>query len=152
MKMISLHGKNEGTDVNPGNGSDDGKTTIYIYNGQEILFEETFDTDKQSDLDNSDEFLTRELNVSFNGNIAKITMEYSGSTWGDGEVEYHLLDHLGSRQVVCSEDNGVVIAGCQIHYAVKCKQKPNNKNVTDFSYGDGKSHEYERPTEIYLAE
>lgn len=53
---------------------------------------------------------------------------------------------------VGSEEKGVIVAGCQIHYAVKCDKAPNTDIVQDFHYGDGKSHAYERPTEIYLAE
>lgn len=51
-----------------------------------------------------------------------------------------------------SEDKGMIVAGCQIHYAVKCNEKPNTKDVKEFSYGDNKSHEYMRPTEIYISE
>ena len=46
----------------------------------------------------------------------------------------------------------MLVAGCQIHYAVKCLKTPNTDNVQDFQYGDGKSQAYDRPTEIYLAE
>ena len=52
---------------------------------------------------------------------------------------------------VGSEEKGMIVAGCQIHYAVRCENVPNTDNVWDFSYGDGKSHDYERPSEIYVA-
>lgn len=53
---------------------------------------------------------------------------------------------------VGSENKGAVIAGCQIHYAVKCNNKPNDGEVSEFTYGDGKSNEYKRTTEIYIAQ
>lgn len=53
---------------------------------------------------------------------------------------------------VGTKEKGMVLAGCQIHYAVRCEKKPNTDKVKDFTYGDGKSTEYERPTEIYIAE
>lgn len=51
-----------------------------------------------------------------------------------------------------SEEKGMIVAGCQIHYAVKCDKKPNSGSVKEYTYGDGKSQEHERPSEIYLAE
>ena len=53
---------------------------------------------------------------------------------------------------VGSESKGMVVAGCQIHYAVKCENKPNTDRVKDTTYGSGTSHEFERNCEIYIAE
>jgi len=53
---------------------------------------------------------------------------------------------------VGGEEKGMIVAGCQIHYAVKCSELPNTNHVEDFHYGDGDHKSYTRPTEIYLAE
>ena len=46
----------------------------------------------------------------------------------------------------------IIIAGCQIHYAVKCEEKPYIGDVEDWGAGDGKFETYTRPTKIYIAE
>lgn len=46
----------------------------------------------------------------------------------------------------------IIVAGCQIHYAVKCDKSPNFGPVDDWSTGNGKLETYKRPTKIYLAE
>jgi YD repeat-containing protein len=72
------------------------KTTYYIYNGQSILFEETFDV--------TDTVGKREYNIELCGmNLAKYTWDETNG-W---KLSYHLNDHLGSRQVVC-DINGVI--------------------------------------------
>lgn len=53
---------------------------------------------------------------------------------------------------VGSEEKGILVAGCQIHYAVKCEEEPNTKKVKDIAYSDSGSNEYERLSEIYIAE
>jgi hypothetical protein len=53
---------------------------------------------------------------------------------------------------VGSEEKGMIVAGCQIHYAVKCKELPNTSKVQELNYDGGKSKSFERPTEIYVAE
>jgi hypothetical protein len=53
---------------------------------------------------------------------------------------------------VGSENNYVIIAGCQIHYACKSDKKPNTERVDDWSNTTGKLEEYVRPTNIYIAE
>jgi len=50
---------------------------------------------------------------------------------------------------VGDETNHVIIAGCQIHYAVKC-DKPNTQDIDDYSINDGKCNKYIRPTQIYI--
>ncbi len=49
-----------------------------------------------------------------------------------------------------SDDNHVIVAGCQIHYAVKCELKPNTEPVEDWNYEKVKT--FVKPTAIYLAE
>lgn len=53
---------------------------------------------------------------------------------------------------VGTEDNHVIVAGCQIHYAIKCKEKPNTELVSDWSTAEGKFEEYNRPSVIFIAE
>ena len=93
---------------------EDSKTTIYIYSGESILFEETFNTTDQDELDNSDYYESREYNIELNRQkIGKYKGTYS-SGWSY-ELEFHLLDHLGSRQVV-TDDNGDIITNGDIEY------------------------------------
>ena len=54
--------------------------------------------------------------------------------------------HIGSK------NKGVIVAGCQIHYAVRCEKPPNTGRVKEQYYGESAAHEYERVSEIYLAE
>lgn len=53
---------------------------------------------------------------------------------------------------VGSEDKHVIIAGCQIHYACKCENKPYTGEINDYSIESGKKVEYTIPTKIYIAE
>ena len=53
---------------------------------------------------------------------------------------------------VGSKDNHIIIAGCQIHYAIKCNDKPEDGNVLDYSTEQGNFKEYNRPSSIYIAE
>tara|TARA_R110000796_G_scaffold149082_3_gene265964 strand:- start:481 stop:792 length:312 start_codon:yes stop_codon:yes gene_type:complete len=46
----------------------------------------------------------------------------------------------------------IIVAGCQIHYAVKCDNKPNIGKVDEFHYDNGAERLINRPTEIYIAE
>lgn len=91
---------------------EDGKTTLYIYRGQSILFEETFTTGDQDELDNEAFYAGREYNVDLDGmQLARYKGIYN-STLGEWEyeLELFLLDHLCSRQVVCDK-TGVIING-----------------------------------------
>ncbi len=51
-----------------------------------------------------------------------------------------------------SDDNHIIVAGCQIHYAVKCENKPNTKKIKDWQVDATNYHEYTRPTKIYIAD
>jgi len=76
---------------------ENGKTTYYIYNGQSILFEETYSSLAAIE--------KREYNVELSGmNLAKFVWD-SVNGW---KLNYHLLDHLGSRQVV-RDSNGTIL-------------------------------------------
>ena len=50
-----------------------------------------------------------------------------------------------------SENNHVIIAGCQIHYAVRCETEPYTETVKDYAIGtDVGCKEFERPTQILI--
>jgi len=51
-----------------------------------------------------------------------------------------------------SEEKYVIVAGCQIHYAVKCESKPNTDDVEDWNVDASNYLEFKRPTKIYIAE
>jgi len=84
--------------------------------------------------------------------------QYRG-VWGEIEI---LSDNiLGIKTNVRSsnwfakvgvENNHVIIAGCQIHYACKSNEKPNNNLVNDYMVENGEIKNYNRPTSIYIAE
>ena len=52
-----------------------------------------------------------------------------------------------------SEEKHIIVAGCQIHYAVKCNEKPNTGNAKSWeSNAEVGIKEFERPCSIYIAE
>jgi len=53
---------------------------------------------------------------------------------------------------VGNDKRGMVVAGCQIHYAVKCDKPPNSGRVIEVQYDASNIVENERASEIYLAE
>ena len=53
---------------------------------------------------------------------------------------------------VGSEENHIIVAGCQIHYAIRCDKKPETGVVQDYAFDAGKCSNYERPSTIYIAE
>jgi hypothetical protein len=53
---------------------------------------------------------------------------------------------------VGTAENHVLIAGCQIHYAVKCYARPFTGSTPDYTTEGGALKEFERPTQIYIAE
>lgn len=52
---------------------------------------------------------------------------------------------------VGTDENHVIIAGCQIHYAVKSDTAPNTNKVEDYAVDASNLNTYIRPTSIYLA-
>jgi hypothetical protein len=51
-----------------------------------------------------------------------------------------------------SEENHIIIAGCQIHYAVKC-DKPHSSDIEDYTVDNATGiHKFTRPTRIYIIE
>ena len=81
------------------------------------------------------------------------------SVWGDVKILKDTLLGVKTNRnssnwyaFVGDEEKGMIVAGCQIHYAVKCDKAPNTDNVKELTYDGGKSQEIERPSEIYIAE
>ena len=53
---------------------------------------------------------------------------------------------------VGGENNHFIIAGCQIHYAIKCEEQPHTDTVLDYVTGsDVGCKEFIRPTQIWVA-
>ena len=51
-----------------------------------------------------------------------------------------------------SEKNHVIVAGCQVNYAVRCEEKPTLDKVNVSNLHEGKYVFSERETSIYIAE
>ena len=51
-----------------------------------------------------------------------------------------------------SEDNHVIVAGCQIHYAIRCEYKPNTDSVKDYATDSKGINIFDRPTQVYCCE
>jgi hypothetical protein len=81
------------------------------------------------------------------------------NVWGEVEILNDSIlgikTNIRSSNWFCkvgSNDNHVIIAGCQIHYAVKC-DKPNTSDlINDFSVENGEVKNYTRPSLIYICE
>lgn len=52
---------------------------------------------------------------------------------------------------VGSDENHVIVAGCQIHYACRCEKEPNTKGVTDWQMDASNYNDHLTPTKIYIA-
>lgn len=52
--------------------------------------------------------------------------------------------------MVGTEEEHIIIAGCQIHYAIKCNELPEYQGVKDYVVHGGDIKEYLRPTEIWM--
>lgn len=82
------------------------------------------------------------------------------SAWGNVEiVEDSILGIKTNRNsanwyvLVGSDSNHIIIAGCQIYYAVRCEEMPNTDYAKNWM-ADGASgfQEYKAPSRIYIAE
>ncbi len=51
-----------------------------------------------------------------------------------------------------SDKKHIIIAGCQIHYAIKCEKKPYTKYGETWTTDKGEINTYKTPTQIYIAE
>lgn len=81
------------------------------------------------------------------------------AVWGDVKIlEDTVLGLRTNRNAtnwyakIGSEDNHVIVAGCQIHYAVKSEKKPFVSHGTDWSFEEGGAKIGKTPTRIYIAE
>ena len=81
------------------------------------------------------------------------------SVWGEVEIVSDAV--LGIKTNVRSsnwfakigtENNHIVVAGCQIHYAVKCEICPNLSEVEEYNADAANGiNKYIRPSTIYAA-
>lgn len=81
------------------------------------------------------------------------------AVWGDVEI---LSDSIlgvktNSRSAnwyakVGTDENHVIIAGCQIHYAVACEKRPQDKYHIAEDYFEGKVFENRVPSRVYCCE
>ena len=53
---------------------------------------------------------------------------------------------------VGNEEKGMLVAGCQIHYAVRCNECPSDLPVEETLYDISGPTSFMRPSEIYVAE
>ena len=53
---------------------------------------------------------------------------------------------------VGTKENHVIVAGCQIHYAVRCEEAPNTKEVHESTTEEGKETTVTRRGYIYIAD
>lgn len=80
------------------------------------------------------------------------------AVWGEVKVlEDNILGVKTNRNstnwFISIGENGreMIIAGCQIHYAIKRDEMPDINDVLELSYNENGFKEYTRPTEIYIA-
>lgn len=80
------------------------------------------------------------------------------AAWGNVEIIEDVFLGLKTNRnstnwyaKVGSDENHVIIAGCQIHYAVKSEEKPNTLDTEDLTL-DSENKKYLRPNSIYIAE
>lgn len=81
------------------------------------------------------------------------------AVWGDVKImDDSLLGIRTNRNssnwyaFVGSEEKGMILAGCQVHYAIRCNEKPNQGKVHDYSTDGGTFNEFVRPSQIYFAQ
>jgi hypothetical protein len=82
------------------------------------------------------------------------------AAWGNVEIlEDNIMGVKTNRNStnwfakVGSDTNHIIIAGCQIHYAVKSNYRPNTENVMDWNSDASNGIKvFDRPTSIYIAE
>ena len=81
------------------------------------------------------------------------------AVWGDVEIVEDTFLGLKTNRMstnwfakIGSEDNHVIVAGCQIHYAIKCNAKPSTDPYRSEIDHDGKLNKVEYPSRIYIAD
>lgn len=81
------------------------------------------------------------------------------AVWGETEIiEDTFLGLKTNRNStnwfakVGTENKHVIIAGCQIHYAIKCNERPNQDPSEDWIADANNVNIYQRPNNIYIPE
>lgn len=81
------------------------------------------------------------------------------AAWGEVEVlqDSFLGIKTNSRSAnwymsIGEKDKRIIVAGCQVHYAVKCEDKPNEYSFLDEIDYEGETKEVRRVSRIYIAE
>jgi len=85
--------------------------------------------------------------------------KYYRAVWGEVEILQDSWLGLKTNRnsanwyaKVGDYENHVIVAGCQIHYAIKCETKPNTDRVMDYHADESSGwKDVERPTQIYIA-
>lgn len=80
------------------------------------------------------------------------------AVWGEVEIiEDSFLGIKTNRNSsnwfakISGERDCMIVAGCQIHYAMKCEDKPHTGTVRDWQSKDNEGIiEFERPTKIWV--
>ncbi len=90
--------------------------------------------------------------------VAPDGKEYK-AVWGNVEIlEDKFLGVATNRNSsnwfakVGSEENHIIVAGCQIHYAAKSENKPNANRVDSWTTDTNGINEFKAPSRIYIAE
>lgn len=78
------------------------------------------------------------------GNVTIIQDDSLGIKTNRGSTNWYALVGKGDKQVV--------VAGCQIHYAVKCVDKPNGKRIDNETIHEGNLINLSIQSAIYLTE
>lgn len=81
------------------------------------------------------------------------------SVWGEVEILEDLILGVKTNRnssnwyaKIGTDENHIIVAGCQIHYALKSNEKPNQNIIQDFTTSDNGIVYFERPTLTYIAE
>jgi hypothetical protein len=79
------------------------------------------------------------------------------AAWGEVEIlEDNILGIKTNRQStnwyarIGNNDRHILIAGCQINYALKCEKKPHANSVEEIGYTHESCSKITRDSEIYL--
>ena len=82
------------------------------------------------------------------------------AVWGEAKIVEDIFLGIKTNRnstnwyaVVGNEDKQVIVAGCQIHYAIKCEEPPKDEMIKDYQVDAITGFkEVNRPTHIWIAE
>lgn len=81
------------------------------------------------------------------------------AAWGDVEIVEDSFLGVKTNRIstnwfakVGSDKSHIIIAGCQIHYAVKTESRPNQEQSEDWTADANSVNIYQRPNCIYIPE